>query len=1067
MTTALTPQLSATEKLAVAASSCVLGALALAACLMVSIPPTYSEFIVGSITWSAETKFQDLIAAPVVITVWFLAFVFLLHQLGRQKNMLGAEYSEEVSRQYLWWSLPALAAIFGLLVGGVIDQKILIISSLGICFVAAATVHRTSRSAGVDGQVVSLVALSILLIGLVPLEVALALGRLPESLVGKVNVATYARATYLLIGLGFAVGLCLAISFESRLTTILARLILAGQLGLPILYLTLYPARLVEPDGSLGSYETTAGLKILIGGVMVWGVLDVANRYRAFAGGRTDWGRLFSPIALFGLFVGLRIGNTFAPNISPDDYHFGESLLGWWSYLHGALPYIDYIPPHGLIDDDFTGFLSYLFYDGSAGSMAEASRLAFCILAFVAFNAIYRFSGSIGLAFVSTFFLAGRLAWLFLTPFLCLWFGRELRQHPAWWLGVWLLAAPIVVLGVPPQGLLLVAASGIMALYYIIRLIRCPEEREWKGLAAILATLGFLVIFTPFESMLIGAVRYVVENASVNQLAYGLQWSLSWAGEPGKSYVSELIRMSWVAIPIVCLAIIHGTLRTRNRTFAEWEVLLPACVVLLFMMLLVPYSMGRIDPGAMSRPGLVASFGWAVLLPIVAWWHVKRKSRAPLVVLMVCMSAGIGFVSMSLTNVVSATSPVVGTAPLRDGQSAGMPNLGRAHVTDQHWDRLTRLKALLASELGPNESYLDLTSRNAHYFYLDRRPMMSVTAAYNLVPRSQQKRELERLLQNPPPLVLLEGDNIVHDGGGLALRNPYLYRFVLDGYVPRFQNGFVFAVPRERFSGGSEATIPINLRDFTDENWNRGVNRSEAAVVIEDGALMPLLEVGTQVRIGTDDVRRIERVWLDGSAIWLDGPALDPSVYGYPNPNRIHVVATRRMQSEYQLSLLQKAFPLSDLGRIPVAWGRSENALSRRMLFVEELDGFAPSLHDLVADGEGFSVTGADPYLTMDISSLSLSGSDADLLKFDFSCIGVGAEPPKMQVFWWGAGSDGPAEAASIKFIADGSPLIVPLDASPRWVMTGHVAGIRIDLDGASACSSFSVGDIGLFSRRG
>lgn len=74
------------------------------------------------------------------------------------------------------------------------------------------------------------------------------------------------------------------------------------------------------------------------------------------------------------------MGTTIFPNISADDYHFGESLLGWWSYMQGAIPYIDYIPAHGVIGDDLTQFLSFVFYDGSAGSIIHVGNLSIALL---------------------------------------------------------------------------------------------------------------------------------------------------------------------------------------------------------------------------------------------------------------------------------------------------------------------------------------------------------------------------------------------------------------------------------------------------------------------------------------------------------------------------------------------------------------------------------------------------------------------------------------------------------------------------------------------------------------
>ena len=64
-----------------------------------------------------------------------------------------------------------------------------------------------------------------------------------------------------------------------------------------------------------------------------------------------------------------------------------------------------------------------------------------------------------------------------------------------------------------------------------------------------LAVLIILGLGTPLGAMLLGAVRYVLENGPVNQVAYGMPWNLSWNTGAKSGLVFEAIRMSWVAIP--------------------------------------------------------------------------------------------------------------------------------------------------------------------------------------------------------------------------------------------------------------------------------------------------------------------------------------------------------------------------------------------------------------------------------------------------------------------------------------------------------------------------------------
>ncbi|MGV8894717.1 MAG: hypothetical protein ACOH2K_17625 [Burkholderiaceae bacterium] len=1053
-------QLSATEKLAVAISSCVLAALALLACLKLTLAPSYTDFIVGNITWQANTKLQDIIAAPVFIAVLFFGFLFLSLQLVKQKKQFGSDYSVNFSNQLIWWSIPPFAAIFSLILGTTIDQTLFVISAVGISFIAITAAYNSSKLININPDIISLSAFAIILIGLIPLEIALILGRVPMRFVGDIKLASYEDATYILIGFGIAIGLFYAMRYPEKLARFLPRLVLIGQVGLPTLFLTLYPARLLQPNGGITKYQTTWGLKVLIVGMIMGGIFDVVRRHRKYSA-NTDgnWAYLFSPVALFALLIALKVGSTVPPHISPDDYHFGEMVLGWWSYLHGAIPYVDYLPPHGVVPDDLSAFLSFTFYDGTAGSFVDSGRLGYALLAFAAFISIYRFSGSIGLAFISTFFVGGYLTWLFFTPFLCLWFSRSLRANPGRWLSIWILTAPIVILGVPGQGLLLVTASGVMVANFAWRLLHSSEKRAWRDIGISLTILIVLGLVTPLGSMLFGAIRYVLENGPINQVAYGIPWSNSWNVGIKTGFVFEVIRMSWVAIPVALLAIVYANMKDQAD---RKNLLFPVIVILLFVLLLIPYSMGRIDAGGISRPGLAGVFGWAILLPIAAFGLLKPANKVSLMLLVAGLNATLNFTPLSFSNLVSAASAQIGTGPLRDGNSAGLSNIGKATVQDEHWDRLTRLNKLLNSKLAPNESYLDLTSRNAQYFYLNRRPVMAVTAPYNMVSPSQQQRAVAQLSQSLPNLALLEGTNIIHDGGGLALRNPYLYRFIVDNYVPRYEDGFIVGYKRTATQSNQELTIDIPIKSITDTNWDRGFHRLEPAIIVNDQSIISLIKVGNKIHIGNDEIRQVKRVWNEGSAIWLDGAHIESMVAGHPN--KVLLAASSQMVAEYRISLFQRAFSQSDFQKIPVAWGKSEKSLKKKMTLIKSFDGINPSISHVIPENGNYKVNGVDPLLSFNISNFHLSGHDAGLLRFDFSCIGKTAEP-RIQVFWWGDDHEGPFEASSVRFTADNGALIVPLDASPRWLTLKHIKGVRIDLDNASACSTFSVKNFGLFQR--
>ncbi|MGQ7939364.1 hypothetical protein [Paraburkholderia sp. D1E] len=1054
-------QLTNTEKMSVVVASASLAAAALALGLRCTLPPTYSDFIVGSVTWGANTKFQDLFAPLFFIGTLLLGLAFFSAQIGKLKS-LGAQYkySQDLSEQLLWWSIPSIVVVAGLITGTSIDTTMQLVSAAALVILAVWSWLQAGKSEQISPSVVGLSLFASFLLALVPLELALVIGRAPIGLVGAVDIARYTRAAPLLIGVLF-LAVLIAVVIPRLLTRVVPQAILVGQLGLPFFFLTLYPARLALPDGSLTKYTTTWGLRVLVVALIFAGVFDVARRYVRYRRDENQsYKALFSPLALFGLLLAFKFGNTLGPSLSPNDYEFGQTLLGWWSYLKGVVPYVGYISPHGFMEDDLAGLLSVVFYDGTAASVAEANRLGSTLLSLVAFFSLFEFTGSLGLALVSTFFIGGRTAFLFFTPFMCLWFSGALRARPARWLAVWLVTATIVVLGVPPAGLLLAAASGLLALEAVSRMWRGGEREGWKTLVAVCAVFLVLALATPLAAMLIGAIRYVLENGPINQVAYGIPWEVSWNRGGAKSgLVFEAIRMSWLAAPAFCVMMVYSTVKNRTTKSA---VFLPAVVVMLFALLLTPYSMGRIDAGDMSRAGLAAIFGWSVLIPIVAWRTTHAFNRTALVVVIAGMSATLNYTTLAFSTAVSATSPVIGIGPVKYGADVGMPNVGVAMVQDEQWARFVKLNALLNSKLAPGVGYLDLTSHNAQTFYFGRPVTMAVTAPYNMAPVRQQQRAVERLSRDLPSVALLAADNITYDGGGLALRDPVLYRFVMDHYTPVWADGTILGFSTPAMAADQGRHITVATRNLTDDKWDRGVSRSDAALSLDAGTPMSAFTVGTDLSLRNGEMRKVTRLSAEQHVIWLDGGPLDPSQAGYPGV--VDVTLEPAVEADFRAALQDASFSTADLAEIPVAWGRSDKSLSKKMTQVATFDALTPIAHDLSLESGTYKVTGANPQLSYDVSALGVSGHGAGLLRFEFACLDRHATP-RFKITWWGDKQPGPSDAAQLMFTADNGVLIVPIDAYPRWLTLGRVKGLQMTLADPNACGAVEIKHVALYQR--
>ncbi|AEI78150.1 hypothetical protein CNE_1c28370 [Cupriavidus necator N-1] len=958
------------QKAAAILSACAVAAMALSAALTFTNAPVYSDFIVGNTAWHANTKLQDLMAPPIAI----LAFIATLWSIGAllriQESRHGQAHAEALAGQFLLWTLPFAIAVGLLAVGFPADPNLIQISAGGV--VALATIYgcgsgRTSQIAPATAGVLLLAAM---LLATLPLAGAIVHGRFFTPEISAARLASLTKISQALMWAGLVAAAALACLRRSWAERCLPFAALAAQMGTTTLMVLLIPAGWLTANGTGSGYHTHHRLDILVAVLVAWGAVDaVVRAVRWQASVDANPGALWSPVALFGLLVAIKSGMTQAPLVPADDYHFGEYLLGWWSYLQGAVPYIDYIPAHGIAEDDLRGIVAVLFYDGTAAAIGDATRLASALLSLVAYMCMLRFSRSLALAFVATFIIGDRLPWLFLTPFICLWCSPTLFARPSRWLACWLLTVPVAILGLPPQASLLVAGSAPLAVFAMWRCWKHPEQREWKYLVPALLLLGLATLATPLVAMLLGAARYVLENGPINQVAYGIPWQASWNGGPRSGLLYELLRGSWVLTPLFGLWLMLSARRDATR---RWQILPPAIVLMIFVLLLIPYSMGRIDANDLSRPGRVAIFSCAVLLPILLWRVGRPGLQGGVLVLAAAMGSALGFGPLTVTPLFAASPSRIWVGSPRDGASVGLPNLGTGIVQDDQWQRLTELRERVDARIAPGERYLDLTSRNAQYFYLNRLPPLPVTAAYNMVPGPQQLRAARMIMRNPPRLALFKGDNVIHDGGGLALRDPLLYRFIVAHYAPVQDGPFIFGTWKS-----NDSAAPGNAE---------------------------------------------------------------------PTPAEV--------------TLLENAFAPSDLLKIPVAWGRSDHSLQRKMTLVRKL---APTVAGTSVKGGAPAVAhGQDP-IALPLSP-ALAGKSAGLLRMRFACIGANA-PPRLRVRWSTDTLSADAAASGLVFTADEGILIVPLDASPRWLTARDITGIRINLENPDACKNISIDDAGLYQR--
>lgn len=1046
--------LGVTGSLAAVVHGTTSGLVAVAALLEAQPTQHFTALVSGSLAFGGGRKGGDLVAIPLGVVVGILVGIAVAKGIRTQPN---PRRQGAMATQLLWWACPGGVAVGALVFGARLQSELAAVTvAAGLLMSAQAVL---SRRAGTTfpPRALSASVLGCLLWVLVPGAVVVALTRTSSGVADVVDGVPWLVAP---VAFGCAAVLYeLWNSWRGRIGPHPATrlFVLVPQCAMPLLVLAFCPARLRLPDGSAASYAASPLLLVACWVLAVAGVaaclLRLRNRHAVRD--REEAPRLLSPAAVLPMLLVAMLGVTRPPAISADDYHYGETLIGWFRYRMGDLPYVDHQPAHGLVQDDAAAFLASVFFDGSAASHTEAVRLLSALVAALVFAVVLWASGSQLLAGVSTLLAAaplavaspiiGGLTWAFLIAVGWLLVAPRLRARPRWWLPVWVVATPLLVLAAPAQGLVLALAAGALAVRSVADALgRGGVRQVVPGLVAG-AVVALASLVTPLGAMLVAALGYVVGNAGINAAAYGIPWDPALVGGAGAPFLADLMRMSWVVGLVLCSLVALSEVRAgRWRS----EVLARAVFLAVFLGGVLPYVMGRVDGQGVSRAGMVTAFVLALVVPVLVWERLRPAGRATLALGFLTLSAALFGVSAQPVGILTAAQPFVASAHLVDGDDVGLPGWGRgAPVDPGGLDQTIRLGRILDEQLEPGETYYDATSRNAQYYYLGLPPVVSVAAAYNTPLPADQRQTIRELRQaEPQTAVLLQPlGNQVHDGGGLALRTPLLTRYLERAYTPYQRDGFILGHRGRGVPETADQSVVLEIDDTSDAEFDRGVSRTTTAIRLADPTAATFLDEGTPLVLPDGTERRITSTSA-GGVLELDAAVPDDLRVA---DQRGLTVSTgdvdRRMHRAW---LFERSFGQVDLQRLPASWGGS----------LGSIDGVS-RVSQVAGSGR------LDSASTSLRVSLPEDSGDADLVSLDVACDGdvPAAAAPVVHVSWESEGTL--TDAPGRTFVAVPGTQLVPLDSSAFWRASPGADALTFTVVDARGCAGMDISDLALWER--
>ena len=993
-------------------------------------PSEYNELIVGAISWNGDNKLRDYYALGLFAVAG--ASLFAVLQLVYVRLAAGGHGAERAVADLLDLALLPVAAWFGvaLVYPGLVDFPVAWVATSATVGMLLVLSTQWAKSMSYEQlQSIGGYTFGVMFLGFF---CAVGVRLVSTTFVCCLWSVPTRSVTIAAIVLPVALVVLLAVTSPSpgRFETRLRRAVSLLQFPLPLLLLSVLPGRFLE-QGRPFHDPAAVGLwaAILLVAVVVW--IRWWNRTRRTWTDATRVGvfHALEPASLATIAVFFSMPLPEVPTLFSDDFHLGEQILPWQQIFGlGLVPFQEFATPHGLMPV-LGQLVNRTLFSGTLQHFLASANVLQAAACTATFLVAYRLAGPAialfmlfmlpGLAFRSTL---DRMVFLPLALFtLAL---PAIIANPRRWLTLVVPITAFVALYNPSSGAAFAAAVLPCGAWMVWRLWQ-NDRRELGRLSGIAAGLLIAAMLIPWSrGLLVGYVRFLLENGSTNLVANGLPFVLGLGhgnGLTAHPIAFAVLKLIWVPVALLTLVLAVRALASvslpdrGSRTF-----LCAGTGVLLFT--LAAWSLARVDAG-ISRTGAVGFLSLGLFLP-AALASVVPTPR-PLLFVALAMVGGLEntlfnfqwrFDARGTMQRASHETAVPANMRKVAGETVGIPQLGTLFLEPAQFDQLEEVRQALRTVLTPGSTYLDFTNRQAHYYYNDLPVPAIYSASYVAVNASQQRRMLDRLAQHPPDAVWV-WPSYNPDDFTPSLRSFYLYRTFVRDYLPFRSGQLVFLVgPRspahaQGLLGGARKRVLTEVFAHPDlrsipAGWGRSwwVLRDE-------------VQPGPTLDSQLSEALAVERR-ADGTFVPEKASGYVEESYLFSNPDVALAIQARGFTSG-----LQHYDQL----------GRNERRVVRAPALVYNLQPFA------------------------------VTGQSADLLEIDFALDTHAPLVARTILVDWQV--DGQWATVPARMNVETGKLIVPLSAFPEWLLADRVTQLRISILNLRETDTFRVSGMALWRR--
>ena len=463
--------------------------------------------------------------------------------------------------------------------------------------------------------------------------------------------------------------------------------------------------------------------------------------------------------------------------------------------LRGAKPYVDVVPPHGLIQDALVDYVLLRTGPHTLGNVLRGRLALNALLAIVCYAIGAAATGSADLGFLGFGAAAilgqGASVVRFGPTFVTLWIcvAALRRRKPRWLIAAGAMSM-IAVLTSIDFGVYAIAISIFAALRFQSRDARLRALGAGfiggfvTGLIAMIAMMigGYFTAFlrvTLFEVPKVGAAYTLTPFDPTPALNQRFPEVLAAVVDR-----TSLAYIVWIASLLALAIVLANGWRAHGRKRAA----LDAILAIVFWVVIAGLSYAE-------RHHLYFQMIIGPLLVAVAYRASRARSTllrlaAPVLTLLILINASF-----------TTHFAIVGwlrhsRGPIEQGwREISLPRARGAFFRDSDIVTLDSITKYMTTHLGPDDTFFDFTNRGLTYFLLDKpMPVRFVEVAYYEA-EDRQREVIAKLESNPHVraaiVPLPKNDASGVDLVGNDVRAPLVWKYLQEHFEPDFQEGAV------------------------------------------------------------------------------------------------------------------------------------------------------------------------------------------------------------------------------------------------------------------------------------